>query len=91
VVASWGLTGLDAVTADRLYEKVKAQTSAGPQPDNLKMTYLSEWLEANVRVGAELVASPKVCTTQTCSQGEFTATSIVRNPPPGRGGTRTTP
>jgi hypothetical protein len=60
VVASWGLTGLDEATADRLYEKVKAQTSAGPQPERLKMTYLDEWLQANERAGSQLLDSPKV-------------------------------
>jgi hypothetical protein len=61
VVASWKLTGLDEATADRLYEKVKAQTLAGPQPESLKMTYLDEWLEANVLAGSVLVDEPKVC------------------------------
>jgi hypothetical protein len=60
VVASWNLTGLDEVTADRLYEKVKAQTLAGPQPESLKMTYLDEWLQANVLAGSLLVDNPKV-------------------------------
>jgi hypothetical protein len=60
VVASWKLTGLNEVTADRLYEKVKAQTLAGPQPESLKMTYLDEWLKANVLAGSVLVDDPKV-------------------------------
>jgi hypothetical protein len=60
VVASWKLTGLDEANADRLYEKVKAQTRAGPQPESLKMTYLDEWLQANVLAGSVLVDDPKV-------------------------------
>jgi hypothetical protein len=60
VVASWNLTGLDEASADRLYGKVKAQTRAGPQPENLKMTYLDEWLLANVLAGSVLVEDPKV-------------------------------
>jgi hypothetical protein len=60
VVASWNLTGLDEATADRLYEKVKAQTRAGPQPESLKMSYLDEWLQANVLAGSVLVDDPKV-------------------------------
>jgi hypothetical protein len=39
----------------------KAQTLAGPQPESLKMTYLDEWLEANVLAGSVLVDEPKVC------------------------------
>jgi hypothetical protein len=61
VVASWNLTGLDAATVDRLFEKVKEQTLAGPQPESLKMTYLDEWLQANVLAGSVLVDDPKVC------------------------------
>jgi hypothetical protein len=60
VVASWNLTDLDEATADRLYAKVKAQTLAGPQPASLKMTYLDEWLQANVQAGSVLVDDPKV-------------------------------
>jgi hypothetical protein len=61
VVASWNLTGLDEATADRLFEKVKAQTLAGPQPESLKMTYVDEWLLANVLAGSVLVDDPKAC------------------------------
>jgi hypothetical protein len=64
VVASWNLTGLDEATADRLYEKVKAQTMAGPQPESLKMTYLDEWLQANVQAGSVLVDDPKVLSSK---------------------------
>jgi hypothetical protein len=61
VVASWNLTGLDEANVDRLFEKVKAQTLAGPQPESLKMTYLDEWLLANMLAGSVLVDDPKVC------------------------------
>jgi hypothetical protein len=60
VIASWNLTGLDEANVDRLFAKVKAQTLAGPQPENLKMTYLYEWLLANVLAGSVLVDDPKV-------------------------------
>lgn len=60
VPASWGLTGLDEATVERLYAKVKAQTQAGPPPENLKQTYLSEWLESNVIAGNPIVDDPKV-------------------------------
>jgi hypothetical protein len=61
VVVDWNLTGLDEATVERLYAKVKAQTMAGPQPEGLKMTYLDEWLLANVQAGSVLVDDPKVC------------------------------
>jgi hypothetical protein len=60
VVASWNLTGLDEAMADRLFAKVKVQTRAAPQPESLKMTYLDEWLLANVLAGSVLVDEPKV-------------------------------
>ena len=58
--ASWGLQGLDEAAVERLYSQVIEQTLAGPQPEALKMTYLPEWLEANVLAGSPLVDDPKV-------------------------------
>lgn len=63
--ASWGLTGLDEATADRLYAKVKAQTQAGPQPEDLKMEYVDEFLQAAVNDGSPLVADPVVRSDST--------------------------
>lgn len=58
--ASWGLTGLDEATAERLYAKVVERTLARPQSGELEMTYLPEWLEANINAGNPLVEDPKV-------------------------------
>jgi hypothetical protein len=74
VVASWNVAGLDEANANRLYEKVKAQTLAGPQPESLKMTYLDEWLQANVLAGSVLVDEPKVGLLSSTS---FKRTSLL--------------
>lgn len=60
VPTSWGLTGLDVATADRLYSRVMAQTQAGPQPQDIETAFVDEVLEAAVAAGSDLVADPKV-------------------------------
>ena len=74
VPASWGLPGLDEETAERLYAKVKAQTRAGPQPEEIKGTYASEWLEAAELAGSPIVDEPKVHGAATLCPGPLHAT-----------------
>ena len=58
--AIWGLPGLDEATADRLYDQVKSQTLASPQPEPIRMTYTDEWLDAAVLAGSPIEEDPKV-------------------------------
>ena len=68
IPAGWGLPGLDEATAERLYEQVKAQTLAGPQPEAIKGAYVEEYLEAAELAGAPIVNDPKVRGAATLGQ-----------------------
>ena len=60
VVEGWGIEGLDAATAERLYGKVREQLAVAQPPPELTTSYNEEYFAANEAAGVDVVAPPDV-------------------------------
>lgn len=70
VAAGWGVTGLTADTAGRLYDKVRGQLGVAQPPQSLRTDYTEEYFAANAAAGVSLIeppSTPTVRSPRSCS------------------------
>ena len=58
VAAGWGVTGLTADTAGRLYDKVRGQLGVAQPPQSLRTDYTEEYFAANAAAGVSPIEPP---------------------------------
>jgi hypothetical protein len=58
VAASWGVTGLDAATVGKLYQRVRTKLGVDQPPPELTTSYNPEYFAANAAVGVKVIEKP---------------------------------